>query len=219
VTHPAIKYVFIVFFIVSVALTASKGIFSAFIPVIFFLLFCWVWLKEEQEAARQMDLLMREAAENEEKKRKEDEAKAQKMNAFVSQSGSSISMAASDYKMPEKNMEPQIMKKAAPDSGEVIQFTRHNDERSFLDASKKNNLEMVMILLDTGVDINCTNANGVTPLMFAVKFGNYECAKFLIEKGADLERKSDKGLTALQIARETQNKEIESLIIAGGATS
>ena len=61
-------------------------------------------------------------------------------------------------------------------------------------------LDMCIVLLLRGADINQADNQGFTPLMVSVQFGNSECAKMLIAKGASVSLKNQKGQTALHIA-------------------
>lgn len=69
--------------------------------------------------------------------------------------------------------------------------------------------EIILLLLNSGADINYTNLkNRSTPLMMAADFGYLKTVKLLIEKGANLESKNRDGYTALDIARKQKNYEI-----------
>ena len=57
-------------------------------------------------------------------------------------------------------------------------------------------LDLCIVLLLRGADINRADINGFTPLMVGVQFDNIECAKMLIAKGATVGIKNNKANSA-----------------------
>lgn len=102
-----------------------------------------------------------------------------------------------------------------------------------------NDLELMQMMLDAGVDVNYVSNyewnTGWTPLMYEMssKNTNHELVRFLIDAGADVNAKSirkieiivsegymmiESGATALSIARELDKQDMVDLLIASGAT-
>ena len=53
-----------------------------------------------------------------------------------------------------------------------------------------NNLDVIKLLLEEGLDINEWGICGHTPLHLYVKEGNFEIVKYLLSKGADINKKN-----------------------------
>lgn len=49
-----------------------------------------------------------------------------------------------------------------------------------------NNVPVLNLLLERGLDVNIRDSRGQTPLHFAARFGSIDCGKILISKGADV---------------------------------
>ncbi|HEY7160037.1 MAG TPA: ankyrin repeat domain-containing protein, partial [Acidobacteriota bacterium] len=75
--------------------------------------------------------------------------------------------------------------------------------------------EILMTLINAGVDINTIGINGMTPLMMAATNCKQDIAKDLIQSKADLEIKSSEGKTALQMAKDCP--EISKILVYAGA--
>ena len=90
-----------------------------------------------------------------------------------------------------------------------------------LEAARDGNLDGVIALLKSGVDVNFVNKDGVTALMSAAYKGHAVVAGVLVNAGAavDLQDKSDfgSGFTALMWAANEGHDEIVSLLLKAGA--
>jgi hypothetical protein len=74
--------------------------------------------------------------------------------------------------------------------------------------------QILMALINAGVDINAIGINGMTPLMMATKYCKVEIIKDLIRAKAKLNVKNSEGLTALQMAKDCP--EISKLLVYSG---
>lgn len=61
-------------------------------------------------------------------------------------------------------------------------------------------IEIIILLLDSGAEINAVTHVGTTPLMNAVEADNIEAVKLLLSRGADPRIKNIQGKTAVDIA-------------------
>lgn len=57
------------------------------------------------------------------------------------------------------------------------------------DATFNNDIDMVKLLIDNGIDVNTNNSKA---LMFAVKHGHYNMVKLLLKLGADVHARNNK---------------------------
>ena len=64
-------------------------------------------------------------------------------------------------------------------------------------AASSGNEDLILFLLDQGMDINATTPGGWTPLFIAARDGQAEAAKLLVFKEADLNIQTNLGSTAL----------------------
>lgn len=74
--------------------------------------------------------------------------------------------------------------------------------------TRKNNADILRILIDNRADVNAIDENGKTPLMVASFYGELEAVKLLVEAGADVRQKSNSGKTALDTAISWKHNEI-----------
>ena len=66
-----------------------------------------------------------------------------------------------------------------------------------VNATEKDRIEIVKMVLDKIADVNAKDKFGRTALMFAVRRGRQELVKELLEKGAEVNAKDDEGNTPL----------------------
>ena len=81
-----------------------------------------------------------------------------------------------------------------------------------------NNQEILLYLLDKGMDINATLNIGHTPLLTACELNNLEIVKILINNGVDLHKTANKGETAMQYACGYGSVELVKYLENLGAT-
>lgn len=75
--------------------------------------------------------------------------------------------------------------------------------------------EILMLLINGGVDINTIGINGMTPLMMAATQCKVEIAKDLIQAKANLNIKNSEGITALGMSENCP--EVKTLLISSSA--
>ncbi|MGB6018469.1 MAG: ankyrin repeat domain-containing protein [Sulfurimonadaceae bacterium] len=112
-----------------------------------------------------------------------------------------------------KSRVDQDMLELLIESGADLFYT--DDEGvSILDfAITYNNMFMVKLLLEKGIDINdITRRSGFTPLMAAVCYGRYDLMKVLLEAGADINTAGSRGLTAWGFARKMHKTSMIKLL-------
>ena len=88
-----------------------------------------------------------------------------------------------------------------------------NIDYLLLVASRENNINELIYLLDIGADINIRSENGFTALIYACINNNIDIVKILINSDADINIKNDKGQTALMCAIERGHYQIMSLLL------
>ena len=76
-------------------------------------------------------------------------------------------------------------------------------------------VEVALLLLDAGADVNVTANGGMQPLIWAVKTGRTSTVKLLLERGANIAIHGYKGESALMaaVSWRTSNLEIVELLI------
>ncbi|PAF41756.1 ankyrin repeat domain-containing protein [Helicobacter sp. 11S02596-1] len=85
------------------------------------------------------------------------------------------------------------------------------------DASRKNNMDILYLLINRGADINALS-HGETALHKVVQFGNLKFAQILLKEGANPNIKdSIRGNTPLHYAVSKQDKNMISLLMQHGA--
>ncbi|EDM25984.1 hypothetical protein LNTAR_19342 [Lentisphaera araneosa HTCC2155] len=84
-------------------------------------------------------------------------------------------------------------------------------------ACEENNLEVVKLLLNYGLNINERDDYSQTPLTRAVSHNQLIIAKYLLDNGADVDAKIDNSKTNIMIAIQEGNLEIVKLLIEYGA--
>lgn len=84
-------------------------------------------------------------------------------------------------------------------------------------AAKRDDSEMVKILLDNGANVNVKDIFKRTPLHCAAIVDNVATANLLINKGADINYQSSYGLTALHLAATNNSTKVFELLLNKGA--
>ena len=78
-----------------------------------------------------------------------------------------------------------------------------------------NNMYIIKLLLEKGIDVNKTSRrSGFTALMAAVCYGRSDVVKLLLEAGADVQAVDSKGLSALDFAKKMHKKSMIRLLEA-----
>ncbi|KAH6692197.1 ankyrin repeat-containing domain protein [Plectosphaerella plurivora] len=67
-------------------------------------------------------------------------------------------------------------------------------------AARRNNRQIIQLLVEAGADINARDGAGRTPLLAAAESGLAEAALLLLELGADINAHDDSGRTVLSLA-------------------
>lgn len=88
---------------------------------------------------------------------------------------------------------------------------------AFLRAARAGQLDKVLELLDSGVDINTANANGLNALHLAAKDGHVDIVLELIKRGCTVDAATKKGNTALHIAALAGQEEVARILVQNGA--
>ncbi len=92
------------------------------------------------------------------------------------------------------------------------------DDSLIIIAARKNQLELVKLLILKGANINDANAFGKTPLHYAVVNENVEMIKFLIDLGANLEARDEEEKTPIFIASWLNTSfEVLKVLVDSGA--
>jgi ankyrin repeat protein len=92
-----------------------------------------------------------------------------------------------------------------------------NGRTLLLYAAQNGHLEVAMLLLDKGADINVAASDGRTPLHWASSNGHLEVAWLLLEKGADVNTANSSGLVPLHEALRNGHLEVAQILLDKGA--
>lgn len=77
-------------------------------------------------------------------------------------------------------------------------------------AAQKGHLEVIKILVTSGVSVKSSNRKGMTALHYAVQGSNLELVKYLLKKGANKNLKNKAGKTAVDLS---SSDEIRRLLL------
>ncbi|KAG2503012.1 hypothetical protein JM18_009682 [Phytophthora kernoviae] len=88
---------------------------------------------------------------------------------------------------------------------------------ALLCAAQNGHVDVVLLLLEQGADIEKTNGKGCTALICAAQNGHEETVRNILEKGADIELATDDGYTPLIIAAQNDQAEVVQLLLEKGA--
>ena len=103
----------------------------------------------------------------------------------------------------KQEMTPLLVAASTAGSIEIVRFlvARGADLRTggggatpLLSAAAANDLDMVRLFVEEGVDVNAATARGDTPLQFAAGAGNLAMVKLLLAKGADVNAATNEAL-------------------------
>ena len=84
-------------------------------------------------------------------------------------------------------------------------------------AAQSGSVDIIKLLLDTGISVNLTDKDGSTPLHVSAEFGHVEATKFLVERGAVINSTNKYGDTPLLVAAYFGELEIFRYLIEIGA--
>ncbi len=83
-------------------------------------------------------------------------------------------------------------------------------------AAGKGHLQLVRLLLESGVDVNANNGHQDTPLHFAATHGYPDVGLELLARGADKDPRNDRGLTPLHLAAMSGRLKFIELLLENG---
>jgi ankyrin repeat protein len=78
-------------------------------------------------------------------------------------------------------------------------------------AARKNNTELLMELIEFGVDVTKSERSGTTALHTAVSEGNVEIVKLLVDLGAEVDKQDNCGWTPRALAEQQGHEEIKNI--------
>jgi len=85
------------------------------------------------------------------------------------------------------------------------------------DAIKSGDVQIVLDLLERGIDVDARDRYGQTPLMLAAHAGHREVVETLIAHQANLNFTAEFGLSALMLALVAGHAEVARLLTSAGA--
>lgn len=92
-------------------------------------------------------------------------------------------------------------------------FWMDMQEPLFCTYSRSNNITLIKLLIQMGVDVNCcSRSNGMSPLMHSVKENHVEVAECLLENGADLSMRDSIGDTVLVHAAKARSTQLFAML-------
>lgn len=91
-----------------------------------------------------------------------------------------------------------------------------NGEDLLVIAAMNDNVNLIRMLLDKGVDVDAPS-HSQSPLFMASMEGSFKAAKFLIDHGASINSRAITGATPLHVAATFDRPDICKLLIANGA--
>jgi ankyrin repeat protein len=84
--------------------------------------------------------------------------------------------------------------------------------------SKTADLQLVVMLIKHGADINCLTMYKKTPLHLAAQWGHIEIVKYLISKNANINTKDCSNMNPIFDAYSERQNDIVKILIENGAT-
>jgi ankyrin repeat protein len=114
-----------------------------------------------------------------------------------------------------KNKCDQDMLELLIDNGADLFYSDDEGVSIFDFAITYNNMYIIQLLLEKGVDVNETSRrSGFTALMAAVCYNRSDIVKLLLKAGADVNAEDSKGLSALGFAKKMHKKSMIKLLEA-----
>ena len=84
-------------------------------------------------------------------------------------------------------------------------------------ASANNSVDVALLLINCGSDINAINGYGYTPFHEAVDWIHDNMVMLLAKNGADLNLQDENGLTALHLSAKDDLQSIIEILVEAGA--
>jgi ankyrin repeat protein len=88
--------------------------------------------------------------------------------------------------------------------------------KGLLYAAARGSLDVINLILNSGVPVDSTTEDGVTGLMFASSYNQLDAARLLLDKGAKVDWKDRADETALGLAK---SREMRQLLLDRGASN
>ncbi|XP_038063428.1 histone-lysine N-methyltransferase EHMT2-like isoform X2 [Patiria miniata] len=93
-------------------------------------------------------------------------------------------------------------------------FPAHNQETALHPAAAAGHLEIIVMLLQAGANMEAEDEDHKTPLHMAVENGHNDSMRYLIKHGAVVQHKDDEGMTILHLAAKNGNFEAVKFIMS-----
>ena len=85
-------------------------------------------------------------------------------------------------------------------------------------AASFNHVQVVVLLLEKGANVNLSDPEGITALHIAAKLGHLEVVRLLLDQGAEINKQKLNGATALYVAaQDARTAQVVSLLVERGA--
>ncbi|XP_059471144.1 uncharacterized protein LOC132194090 [Neocloeon triangulifer] len=101
------------------------------------------------------------------------------------------------------------------DVNEALRLT--NNSMAFLEAAKSNSINMIELLIESGINVNIQDEVGKTALHLAISERHYDCVLKLLENLASVDVQCHKGLTPLHAAAKHGHAQIMRKLLDSGA--
>ncbi|KAL8028693.1 hypothetical protein ABFX02_14G177400 [Erythranthe guttata] len=124
--------------------------------------------------------------------------------------GTALCMAAASKKDHESEGRELVRILLAAGADPTAQDTQHA-QTALHTASMANDVELVKIILEAGVDVNIRNVQNTIPLHVALARGAKSCVELLLSAGANCNMQDDDGDNAFHIAADTSKMIRENL--------
>jgi hypothetical protein len=94
----------------------------------------------------------------------------------------------------------------------IISKQKNSNKTELFEAVDNGNVDLVVILLDQGIDINVRGNKDETPLHHSVYNGDYEITKILLERGADPHIKDHNDIDSIELSLDQPDPDVENLV-------
>ena len=110
------------------------------------------------------------------------------------------------------NLSQNTSSKNTLPKNKATQLDKRDGEELLMLAAGLGHVEVVRLMVKSGIDVNGRGLKQRTPLMAAAAFGRPEVAKALLEVGADPLARDEDGNTALAVAQDKGSDEVVALL-------